>query len=169
MDVQTATVVIASISVIIATINSIISSRRAEQQRQMQLFTQIYSHFLHKDFAENWDRIMYVLKTENWAEIEHIMSQSNRESAIAFGHVGRLIGYACVGINRGVIDIDIVDDLIANRIIEYWEKYGFLTAGLREAQQDPTLGDDVEAAYKLLKTRRQQRIALALQQQTTST
>ena len=40
MDVQTATVVIAGISVIIAAVNSIYSSRRAETQRALTLKTQ---------------------------------------------------------------------------------------------------------------------------------
>jgi hypothetical protein len=164
MDVQTITVVIAGISVVIGVINSIISSRRADQQRQMQLFTQIYSHFLDQDFARNWDNAMLVSKIDNFKELsDKMLSQTNREPLIAFSHVGRLIAYACVGINRGIIDVDIVDDLIANRIIEYWDKYSYVSEGMREAAQDPTLGDDIEAAYSLLKQRRQQRIALARQ------
>jgi hypothetical protein len=74
---------------------------------------------------------------------------------IAGSHVTRLLSYICVGINRGYIDLEIVDDIIANRIIEYWEKYSFYHIGIREHSQDPTLGDDIEAAYNLLKPRQQ--------------
>jgi hypothetical protein len=170
VDVQTISIVIAATSVVIGVINSIMSNRRAEKQRQMQLFTDIYSHFLQEDFAKNWDTVMNVLKVSNFKEMmEQMESQTDREAFIAGGHVGRLIAYVCVGINRGYIDIDIVDDLIANRIIEYWEKYSFFSVGMREHSQDPTLGDDFEAAYNLLKTRRLQRIALAKQQTTAST
>ena len=84
-------------------------------------------------------------------------------------HASRLIAYVSVGINRGFIDVDLVDDLIANRIIEYWEKYRFYHVAIREHAHDPTLGDDIEAAYNLLKPRRQQRIAQAQQQATVST
>jgi hypothetical protein len=45
MDLQTVTVLITGISVIIAAINSIISSRRANQQRQTQLFMQLYNQW----------------------------------------------------------------------------------------------------------------------------
>jgi hypothetical protein len=164
VDVQTISIVIAATSVVIGVINSIMSNRRAEKQRQMQLFTDIYSHFLHEDFTKNWDHLMYVSKWDNFQEMmEQATSQTDREPIIAFAHAARLIAYVCVGINRGFIDLDIVDDLIANRIIEYWEKYRFYHVAVREHAQDPTLGDDIEAAYNLLKPRRQQRIALAQQ------
>ena len=58
MDVQTISVVIAGISVVIAVVNSIVASRRGEKQRLMQLFTNIYSHFLGRDFAKDWDSVM---------------------------------------------------------------------------------------------------------------
>lgn len=170
VDVQAVTVVITGISVIIGVINSILASRRTEKQRQMQLFTNIYSHFLTEDFSKNWDLLMNVHKAGTFQEMmEQLKSQTNREFAIAGNHVGRLIAYVSVGINRGFIDLEVIDDLIANRIIEYWEKWHFWSIGMREYAQDPTLGDDVESAYNLLKARRQQRIALAQQQATVST
>jgi hypothetical protein len=170
VDIQTISIVIAATSVVIGVINSIMSNKRAEKQRQMQLFTDIYSHFLQEDFSKNWDSLMYVSKFNNFKEmLEQLETQTDREAIIAGNHVGRLIAYVCVGINRGLIDLEVVDDLIANRIIEYWEKYSFWSIGMREHAQDPTLGDDIEAAYNLLIKRRQQRIALAQQQTTTST
>jgi hypothetical protein len=45
LDVQTVTVVIAGISVVIGVINSILSSRHAEQQRQVELFQQAYAQW----------------------------------------------------------------------------------------------------------------------------
>ena len=59
----------ACISVVIGVINSILSDRRAEQQRQMQLFTGIYSHFLSQDFAKNWDYMMNVCKWDNFQDM----------------------------------------------------------------------------------------------------
>jgi hypothetical protein len=52
MDIQTATVLITGISVIIAAINSIISSRRAEKQRQIDLFMNLYNSWNSMDFMK---------------------------------------------------------------------------------------------------------------------
>ena len=73
MDLQTVTVVITGISVIIAAANSIISSRRAEEQRQLtletqqqaldtrqaQLFMQIYNRWTAKDMAAAYGLVRY--------------------------------------------------------------------------------------------------------------
>ena len=66
MDVQTATVVIAGISVIIGVINSILSSRRAAQNdqmmletRQAQLFAQIHSWWRSRDGVKAYGNVRY--------------------------------------------------------------------------------------------------------------
>jgi hypothetical protein len=43
MDVQTISIALAGVGIFIAAINSIISSRKADQQRQMELFTKIFN------------------------------------------------------------------------------------------------------------------------------
>jgi hypothetical protein len=76
MDLQTATVLITGISVIIAATNSIISSRRAAEQRQLtletqqqaletrqaQLFMQIYNRWTAKDMAAAYGLVRYKYK-----------------------------------------------------------------------------------------------------------
>lgn len=51
MDIPTVSIVIAAVSVVIGVINSIMSNRKAEEQRQMQLFTQLYDYFVDKEFS----------------------------------------------------------------------------------------------------------------------
>ena len=66
MDVQTATVVIAGIGIIIGVINSIISSRRADRQRETQLLMQLYNRWNTKDMAKQYGKLRYFhhLETE---------------------------------------------------------------------------------------------------------
>jgi hypothetical protein len=159
MDIQTITVVFAGISVIIAAINSVISSRRANKQRKMQLFTQIYGHFLERDFAKDWDSITVMANWDDYDDFQaQNTAQADRERFIALNHVARLLSYVSVGINRNVIDLDVVDDLIAKRLIEFWEKYSYIYYGRRNDLNDPSIGDDVEAVYDLLKEKHQQQI-----------
>ena len=54
MDVQTVSIVIAAVSVVIGVINSIMSNKKAEEQRQMQLFTQLYDYFVDKEFSRDY-------------------------------------------------------------------------------------------------------------------
>ena len=67
MDVQTISVVIAAVSVVIGVINSILSSRRAEKNdeqmletRQAQLYMQLYNRWNSLDFAKAYTQVRYV-------------------------------------------------------------------------------------------------------------
>ena len=69
MDVQTATVVIAGISVIIGVINSILSSRRAEKNdqlmletRQAQLFAQLHEWWRSRDAMRAYGNVRFVYR-----------------------------------------------------------------------------------------------------------
>jgi type II secretory pathway pseudopilin PulG len=59
MDIQPVTVVIAGISVIIVVINSVRSNRRADEQRQVQLVSQIYNRLHEKDFVTQFYEMIY--------------------------------------------------------------------------------------------------------------
>lgn len=85
------------------------------------------------------------------------------------GSIHRLIVYLCVAINKELIDIDLVDDLIAHPVIQYWEKVESFTKEARKRSQDYTLGYDIEAAYTLLKQRKDLEVAHGLRQATAST
>jgi hypothetical protein len=82
MDLQTVTVLITGISVIIAATNSIISSRRAEEQRQLtletqqqaletrqvQLFMQVYNRWNSRDITKSYGAIRYKYTSQEWIE-----------------------------------------------------------------------------------------------------
>jgi hypothetical protein len=57
-----------------------------------------------------------------------------------------------------------VDDLIVDPVIQYWEKIESFTIEARTRSQDYTIGYELEAAYKVLKTRKELEVAHALQQ-----
>ena len=166
VNVETISIVIAAASVVIGVVSMIRSNRRAEEQRQMQLFTQLYDHLLTEQYAQNFrDVIMYEFKDyDDW-----LQQWTKRELPLSgkIGSIHRLLAYLCVVINKGLIDIELVDDIIARPIIQYWEKIEVFTMEQRKRLQDPTLGDDLEIAYHKLKQRRAQQIALARKQQAT--
>lgn len=168
MDIQAASIVLAMIGVFIAAINSVLSSRKADQQRQMELFTRLYDDIVTEQFAENFLKVMMneFRDFDDWVE-----KHSSPEVPISakLGSVHRLIVYLCVNINKGLIDIDLVDDLIAHPVVQYWEKVEAFTKEARKRSQDYTLGYDIEVAYKILKKRKEQEVAIALQQSTVVT
>jgi hypothetical protein len=168
MDVQTATVVIAGIGVIIGVINSIISSRRAEQQRQTQLFMQLYNRWNTKDIAKQYGKLRYLYRLESvddWNKLTGVdtNSQDPRWSAAVkeqqmdtyaeFQSMSEFFEGIGVLVKRKLIDIDVVEDLLANRIIWWWETWKLVSVGAREAIGDPKLHDHTEYLYNMMKQR----------------
>lgn len=162
MDLQTVSIILAGIGIFIAAINSVYSSREAKRQRQMQLFMQIYSPVLLKDYAHD-----YVEWRDHyeWPGMDQYLQQrktkTNLELHAKHDRLRRVLAYISVVINQGLIDVELVDDLIAFQIIAWWEKMEPMYQEMRTRSHDPSVGDDMEAAYTLLKQRKQQQISIA--------
>ena len=86
----------------------------------MDLFTRIYDHIVTETFSQHFQDVMNrkPIKYEAGREIQ----LSNPDVASQEGYINRLIVYVCVVINKGLIDIELVDDLIAMPIIQYWDR-----------------------------------------------
>ena len=54
MDIQTISIALAGIGIFLAAINFIVSSRQANQQRQMELLMQLYDRYSQPEFAKRW-------------------------------------------------------------------------------------------------------------------
>ena len=161
VSVETVSIVIAAVSVVIGVINSIMSNRKAEQQRQMQIFTQLYDYFVDKEFSRDYKEWLDMFEWTNvddyWQKYR-IANKTNLDDAAQHERLRRVLAYFSVALNRGLLDIELVDDLVAGPIIQWWEKMKPMYLEMRK--QHPLVGDDMEAAYNLLIKRRQQELEL---------
>lgn len=114
MDVQTVSIALAGIGIFIAAINFIVTSRKADQQRQMELFTQLYNQILTEDFIRNFREVMSydIDDFDEWLNLPPTVADKR-------DHIHGLLAYICVVINKGLIAINLVDDIIAVRVIQY--------------------------------------------------
>jgi hypothetical protein len=167
MDVQTISVVIAAVSVVIGVINSILSSRRAAQNdqlmletRQAQLFTQINSWWRTRDAVKAYGNVRYVysqeyLKTKDFDDFlskYHINvdpeAYADQMTLWAF-----LEGIGVL-VKRRLIDIDMVKDLLSERIVWFWENlFAPNIDQIRKLTDDPTQYDHIEYLYHEMKRR----------------
>jgi hypothetical protein len=62
-------------------------------------------------------------------------------------------------VKRGLIDIDLVEDLFSHRVIWWWETHAApYVDTMRQNLKDPTIADSVEYLYNVMKQRAQQAI-----------
>lgn len=175
VDVQTVTVVIAGISVIIGVINSILASQRAEKQRELtlrtqqqtletrqaQLFMQIYNRWNTTEVAKQYGKIRFTYDVKGWEDYLQLTGYTkgkleNVEAFSDFQTLSQFFEGIGVLVRRRLIDVDLVEDLLANRVIWWWELYQPISEGARKVTGDPKLHDHTEYLYNVMKKRQQQ-------------
>ena len=156
-DVQTISIVVAAVGVLIAAVNSIISSRRAEEQRQLsletqqlaletrqaQLFAQVYNRWSQRNTVKAYGVVRYKHK---WTDLKDWLSKYGADvDPEAYADAMTLNAFfegLGVLVKKGLIDIELVEDLFSQRIIWYWEEmHQRAIHDIREFTKDPTQYD----------------------------
>lgn len=122
VDVQTVTVVIAGISVVIGVINSIRASREAKEQRQVEvetrqaeLFMRLYDRCSSIDFRDTITKMMRWMWTDFDDFIRKYGSEANPDAWNAFITMQNYFEGIGVLVQRQLIDLSLVDDLLRAR------------------------------------------------------
>lgn len=155
---------------IIAAANSIISSRRAEEQRQLtlktqqhalktrqaQLFMQVYNRLTAKDMTAAYGLVRYQYPKE-WDTVEEGFSRVVDDFDVEMYSNNQILHnfYEGLGVlvKKGLIDIELVEDLFSKRIIWHWEHHAPAFLHARKILDDPTQYDGIEYLYNLMKQR----------------
>ena len=152
VDVQTISIVIAASGLFIAASNSILSNRRTEKNqqltletRQAQLFMQVYSRWNSRDFARAYGRVMYVYKwtdPDDWQR--QFMPDKNIEAYSDHQILSTYLEGLEVLLKQGLININLIDDLLSDRIIWFYEFMDSMRQASRKIRKNPKLYASVE-------------------------
>jgi hypothetical protein len=129
MDVQTVSVVIAAIGIFIAGINSILSSRREEKQRQTQLFMELYDRFNETEFSKIFQDVIWVWEWRDGDYDDFIQKYgppTNTQSMASFLSIVRYIQGISVLVQQKLIDVRIVNELLRRQIMLFTLKFDFV-------------------------------------------
>jgi hypothetical protein len=174
-DLQTISITIgiltACVSVVIGVINSIQSNREAKEQQQVEvdtwqaeLFIRLYDRYSSVDFRDTITKMMQW----TWTDYEDFMrkygSEANSDAWNAFITMQNYFEGVGVLVQRELIDLRLVDDLLWNITTYFWEKFG---PGLIESRQRSTLPylgkqrlfDHTEWLYNRIRTVQQSPVA----------
>jgi hypothetical protein len=159
MDVQTISIVLGGIGLFIAAINSIISSRKADQQRQTEietrqaeLFMQVYQRFNTQEFRRALQDFFYIQK---WEELDAFLQQygsiqewMKSEDWITATQIGSYFGGVGVLLQRGLVDARMVSDLMGEYVIRYWKRSAPVIHEIRKT--DPQSSEGIETLYNTI-------------------
>jgi len=178
-DLQTISITVgiltACITVIIGVISFLKSNRRAEEQRQLtleaqrqaletrqaELFMNIYNRWSSPEYAEAYRMARYEYTFPGVEEYLREVSDSavGKTDPNLYVSIQTLATYfegIGVLLKQNLINVELVEDLLAGRVIWFWENFGSSTANIvRERQNDPLLYDGMEYMYNQMKQRQQ--------------
>jgi hypothetical protein len=144
MTVAGISVVLAAVSVVAASTFYSFQVRNQIRLRRTDLLVRLYSTWDTLDFQESFHKIY-------WAEFSDLDSMVE---AVGGRHVGTYVFtfYDQIGVllKRGLIDFDLVDDLIGHSALQMWEKVGPNLLEAR-ARYEPKLYANFEFLYEEMK------------------
>jgi len=168
VDYQTIGVLIAAASVVIGVINSILVSRGEEKQqelmlknqeitletRQAELFMGLYNIYNDVEFVRYFTEIT---RNWEWKDYEDWQKKyglkTNIEAYSSWASVGNYFKGVGVLVQKKLIDISLVDELMSSLIFDYWEKSEHVIKEYRKQYRNPKAWEWVEYLYNELKSR----------------
>ena len=119
------------------------------ETRQAQLFMQLYDRWMGTDFKKLNREVMGM----SWTNFDDYLNKIDAEpedhdKMRSYGSFFEGIG---VLINRNLIDPFMVDDLMSDAILRYWEKYEPILAEVRVRENYPQAGEWAEYLYNVIK------------------
>ena len=141
-------VLVVGVVVALLQLNDIKQTRETElETRQAALFTQMYNKFCEVEFSRNLSKIwQWEFKDyEEWRD-----KYGSEEDRVLAGSVGRFFLGVGVLVDRGLVDVQLVNDLMGDAVILHWEKMRVVVYGNRERLGSPSHAIASERLYNKL-------------------
>ena len=124
------------------------------ETRQAQLFMQIHDRFNDTEFVRQYTKVIYEWE---WRDYDDYRKKyGDPESRSTWLTVARFFRGLGVLVDRKLIDIKLVYDLMPAVVIRAWEKMGPIRKEERERTRNPQLGRLFEYLYNEIKKMEEQ-------------
>lgn len=150
VDIQTASIVIASAGVLAGVIYYILEIRHQTKIRQMDLLMRLFSTFDSNEFQEEYIKLLD-LKITDYDDYVKTYGLKGLFKIFPF--------FEALGImlNRKMVSLDLVEQMYSQSIQVMWEKSKPIQEGLRKKYNQPKWGEWFEYLYDEVKKREQRK------------
>jgi hypothetical protein len=158
---QSVSYIAGALGVCVAAAYYVINMRTTLQTRQAQLFMQIFDRWCDPTFAKMYGDYRYNVcaKANNDPQviskisIQALFGSFNPEVWVPIHTLAQYFEGISILVQKGLIDIDLVERLLSGRIIWYWEASEPFAKYTREKVGDPTMYNGIETLATELKKR----------------
>ena len=137
VDYQTISIMLTGIGMIIALTYYSLQIRNQNKTRQAQLFMQIFNRFQEVEFRLNFNEVLL----REWEDYDDYDSKYGRVTNPKAQAVSSSIGLFFEGLGvilkQGLIDIEVVSQLMSSPVWFYWEKMSPIFMEMRRRMNHP--------------------------------
>jgi len=152
-DIQTASIVIASASVVAGVIYYTFQLRHQSKTRQTDMVMKLYATFGSREFQKAYQTMMH-LEFEDYSDYTKRYGE-NADVRAAFITVNVFFEGMGLLVKRKLAGMDLVDDLLSSDILSTWQKMKPLAEGDRKKSARPQAWEWFEYLYNEMKKREQ--------------
>jgi len=123
-DVAIASIVIACMSIVVAAMLAVLQLREQNRTRQAQLFMELYDQFYAPEFHRRWMEAVYQIQDEDMIDADGVPKFLKGEIENYVEVTALCSFFEGIGllVNKKLIDIDLVAELMSTPIIFVWER-----------------------------------------------
>jgi hypothetical protein len=155
------------IGIIVAIIYYTLTLSNATKARKAQLFMGLYDKYQSTDFRRqlftiydtDWETIKDTLQKHDKPVLPHLeggLREEIREALVVTNSVAAYFNGVGILVSKGLIDIELVDELLSFVIINQWEILEPIIIEMRIKENTPKVHTNFEALYKEIKKRNPQ-------------
>jgi hypothetical protein len=148
VDITEISAIVAAAGVLVGVVYYIFDMRNQSRMRKTELLTRLYSAMVNKDWLEAWDKI-------DRLESDDLIKMRTERRMVEINLVYAFFDEVGVLLKKGLVDMDLVENLIHGHAIRTWEKLKPTLEHGRKLRNDPNIAEGFEYLYNEMKKREQ--------------
>ena len=151
-DIQTVSVVITALSIVIGIVISVIQFRNLVKTRQLQLYMDMYNKIMEKDILRNYGDVLLLWQ---WNDPNDFFDKygpdNNPDEFMKFAAVTTYLENMGLLSHEKLVDIHFVANLIGSMIQNFWEKFEPIISEMSVRWNTPKIMPMTKYLYEQIK------------------
>jgi hypothetical protein len=157
LDTTSVSAIVAAVGVLIGVTISIFELRNIVRARQGELFLDLYDHYNDPAFVERYSDLIFNQTWKNYQDWHKKCSpEANIQAYSQWASIGNFFKGVGVLVDERMIDVKLVERLMGEPFLKYWEKCEPIIKEFRKEYKFPKAWETAEHLYTELKKRQQQ-------------
>jgi hypothetical protein len=157
LDITSISAMVAAAGVLVGVTISIMELKNIVRARQGELFLDLYDHYNDPEFVRRFGDLLFNWSWKDYGDWQKKFGpQANIEAYSSWASVGNYFKGVGVLVQEKMIDVRLVEKLMGEPFLKYWEKCEPIIREFRKDYKLPKAWESAEYLYNETKKREQQ-------------